>query len=78
MAIKTEAIGKVWPGATYQVGREKIKEYANALGIDNPVHFDVEAARAAGVPRRRRPADVRRRLQRPGDGAGRCSTPRSG
>ena len=48
MAIKTEAIGKVWPGATYQVGREKIKEYANALGIDNPVHHDVEAARAAG------------------------------
>jgi acyl dehydratase len=48
MAIKTEAIGKVWPGTTYQVGREKIKEYANALGIDNPVHFDVEAARAAG------------------------------
>src|SRR6478735_5972586 len=48
MAIKTEAIGKVWPGSTYQVGREKIKEYANALGIDNPVHFDVEAARAAG------------------------------
>jgi acyl dehydratase len=48
MAIKTDAIGKVWPGATYQVGREKIKEYANALGIENPVHFDVEAARAAG------------------------------
>jgi acyl dehydratase len=48
MAIKTEAIGRVWPGVTYQVGREKIKEYANALGIDNPVHFDVEAARAAG------------------------------
>jgi acyl dehydratase len=48
MAIKTEAIGKEWPATTYQVGREKIKEYANALGIDNPVHFDVEAARAAG------------------------------
>ena len=48
MAIKTDAIGKVWPGATYQVGREKIKEYARALGIENPVHFDVEAARAAG------------------------------
>jgi acyl dehydratase len=48
MAIKTEAIGKEWPASTYQVGREKIKEYANALGIDNPVHFDVEAARAAG------------------------------
>jgi acyl dehydratase len=48
MAIKTDAIGKEWPAVTYQVGREKIKEYARALGIDNPVHFDVEAARAAG------------------------------
>ena len=48
MAIKTEAIGKEWGGTTYQVGREKIKEYANALGIENPVHFDVGAAREAG------------------------------
>lgn len=48
MALKTDAVGKEWPGVTYQVGREKIKEYANALGIANPVHFDVEAARAAG------------------------------
>src|SRR6476661_5956002 len=62
MTLKTDAVGKEWPGTTYQVGREKIKEYATALGIDNPVHFDVEAARAA---------DVRRRLQRarPGPGA---------
>ena len=48
MALKTDAVGKEWPSTTYQVGREKIKEYANALGLDNPVHFDVEAARAAG------------------------------
>ena len=48
MALKTDAVGKEWPASTYQVGREKIREYANALGIDNPVHFDVEAARAAG------------------------------
>ena len=48
MPIKTDAIGKEWPGTTCQVGREKIKEYATALGIDNPVHFEVEAARAAG------------------------------
>ena len=48
MAIKTDAVGKEWPGFTYQVGREKIKEYATAVGIVNPVHFDVEAARAAG------------------------------
>jgi len=48
MALKTDAVGKEWPGSTYQVGREKIKEYANALGIDNAVHHDVGAARAAG------------------------------
>ena len=41
-------LGRNGPVTTYQVGREKIKEYANALGIDNPVHHDVEAARAAG------------------------------
>jgi acyl dehydratase len=48
VALKTDAVGKAWPGTTYQAGREKIKEYATALGIENPVHFDVEAARAAG------------------------------
>jgi acyl dehydratase len=48
MTLKTEAVGKEWPGATYQVGREKIREYAEALGLDNPVHFDGEAAKAAG------------------------------
>ena len=48
MPLKTDAVGKEWPSSTYQVGREKIREYANALGIDNPVHLDVEAARAAG------------------------------
>jgi len=48
MPIKTDAVGKEWPGVTYQVGREKIKEYATALGLDNPVHADVQAARAAG------------------------------
>jgi acyl dehydratase len=48
MPVKTDAVGKEYPGVAYQVGREKIKEYANALGIDNPVHFDVDAARAEG------------------------------
>src|ERR1700709_1600869 len=48
MPIKTDAIGKEWPATPYQGGREKIKEYARALGIENPVHFEVEAARAAG------------------------------
>ena len=48
MAVKTDAIGKKWPAATYEVGREKIREYANAIGAENPVHFDREAAQAAG------------------------------
>ena len=48
MAIKTEAIGKEWPATTYEVGKEKIGEYARVVGLDNPVHSDREAARAAG------------------------------
>ncbi|MBN8867047.1 MAG: MaoC family dehydratase N-terminal domain-containing protein [Solirubrobacterales bacterium] len=48
MAIKTDAVGKSWPAHEYEVGREKIREYAQVIGFDNPVHFDAEAARAAG------------------------------
>jgi acyl dehydratase len=48
MALKTDAVGKQWPATTYQVGREKIKEYARVLGLENPVHFEREAALAAG------------------------------
>jgi acyl dehydratase len=48
MPIQTEAIGKSYPPITYAVGREKIREYASAVGEVNPVHFDLEAARAAG------------------------------
>jgi acyl dehydratase len=48
MAVNTEAIGKTFPPATYAVGREKIREYAYAVGETNPLYLDVEAARAAG------------------------------
>jgi acyl dehydratase len=48
MPISTAAIGKSFPPVTYVVGREKIKEYASAVGETNPIHLDVEAARAAG------------------------------
>jgi acyl dehydratase len=48
MAVNTEAIGKEWPAVEYEVGREKIREYANAVGESNPIHHDPEAARAAG------------------------------
>jgi acyl dehydratase len=48
LPVKTEAIGKTYPPTVYAVGREKVKEYALAVGEDDPVHLDPEAARAAG------------------------------
>ena len=48
MPIKTDAVGKTWGPTVYAVGREKIKEYAAAVGEGNPIHLDHEAARAAG------------------------------
>jgi acyl dehydratase len=48
MAVNTDAIGKTYPGVVYAVGREKIREYAYAVGETNPLYLDVEAARAAG------------------------------
>src|SRR3954463_7923644 len=48
MALKTDAVGKTWGPTVYAVGREKIREYAAAVGETNPLHLDVEAARAAG------------------------------
>jgi acyl dehydratase len=41
-------VGKSYPPTLYAVGREKIKEYARAVGETNPLHLDHEAARAAG------------------------------
>jgi len=48
MPVQTQAVGKRFPAATYAVGREKIREYAFATGETNPLHLDVDAARAAG------------------------------
>ena len=41
-------VGKQYPPFEYEVGREKIREYSNAVGESNPVHQDADAARAAG------------------------------
>ena len=48
MPVNTQAVGKRYPPSTYAVGREKIREYASAVGETNPLHFDVDVARAAG------------------------------
>jgi acyl dehydratase len=50
MPIPTDQIGKTYPPDTYAVGREKIREYAAAVGETNPLHHDLAAARAAGYP----------------------------
>lgn len=42
------AKGKQYPPFTYEVGVEKIREYANAVGEGEPVHHDRDAAREAG------------------------------
>ena len=48
MPVETAAVGKEYPATTYEVGLEKIREYANAVGQTEPVHHDREAAKAAG------------------------------
>ena len=48
MAVGADVIGKAFPPVTYAVGREKIREYALAVGETDPLHLDVDAARAAG------------------------------
>jgi acyl dehydratase len=46
--VDTSAIGKTYPPYEYEVGKEKIREYAQAVGEDNPIYFDRETARGAG------------------------------
>jgi acyl dehydratase len=44
----TSAVGRTFAPVTYAVGREKVREYARAVGETNPLHLDPDAARAAG------------------------------
>jgi len=46
--VNTAAIGKSFPPFEYEVGKEKIAEYARAVGEDNPVYFDRAQAKGAG------------------------------
>lgn len=49
MAIDPSFVGRVYPATpAYRVGREKIREFADAIGDDNPAYRDPEAARALG------------------------------
>ncbi|MEV2219282.1 MaoC family dehydratase N-terminal domain-containing protein [Nocardia vinacea] len=49
--MNTDFRGRVYPVTrAYEVSREKIREFASALGDDNPAYHDVAAARALGHP----------------------------
>jgi acyl dehydratase len=48
MAVKTDAVGKEWPPASFEVEAERIRQYASAVGEENRVYHDAEAAKEAG------------------------------
>lgn len=51
MPLDPSFVGRSYPPtAPYQVGREKIREFATAIGATDPAHHDPEAARALGHP----------------------------
>ncbi|MEZ5117366.1 MAG: MaoC family dehydratase N-terminal domain-containing protein [Candidatus Nanopelagicales bacterium] len=51
MALNPEFVGKTYPPSPpYEVGREKVREFATAIGDQNPAYHDVTAARALGHP----------------------------
>lgn len=51
MALDQSFVGRTYPPTPpYEVGREKIKEFAESVGDGNPVYVDVEAAKELGYP----------------------------
>ena len=49
MAIDPSFAGRVYPPTEpYEVGREKIREFADAIGDENPISHDPAAARSLG------------------------------
>jgi acyl dehydratase len=46
--MNTSAVGKQYSPSLYLVGREKVREYAESVGETEPLHLDLDAARAAG------------------------------
>jgi acyl dehydratase len=51
VALDQSFVGRKYPPTPpYEVGREKIREFADAIGDPNPAYRDPEAARALGHP----------------------------
>lgn len=47
MGVDPKFIGKKYPATVYEVGKEKIKEYANSIGDGNPLYLNDEKAKAS-------------------------------
>jgi acyl dehydratase len=51
VALDQSFVGRTYPpDGHYEVSREKIREFADAIGDPNPVYRDVDTAKAAGYP----------------------------
>jgi acyl dehydratase len=51
MPLDESFVGRVYPPTdAYEVGREKIREFADAIGDPNPAYRDREAAKSIGHP----------------------------
>ena len=48
MALDTALVGKTYDPVTFEVEADRIRQYAEAVHEDNPVHSDADAAREAG------------------------------
>lgn len=48
MPIDPSVVGRVYPPQYYEVSREKIREFAEAIGDANPAYVDTAAARGYG------------------------------
>jgi acyl dehydratase len=48
MSLDTALVGKTYDPVTFEVDADRIRQYADAVHEDNPVHHDADAAKSAG------------------------------
>ena len=63
MPLNQSIKGKEYPAVTVTVGRDDVLRFADAIGEDNPLFRDPEAARRAGYPEQLAPPTFVTRMQ---------------
>jgi acyl dehydratase len=63
MALNQSIKGKEYPAVTVTVERDDVLRFADAIGEDNPLFRDPEAARRAGYPEQLAPPTFVTRMQ---------------